>query len=390
MLPVFKFMVSPAIYIGNDSSKNITAIISSFNVSKILIVTGKVVRKIGLLEPFEKALKSISKSFIVYDGIEQEPITDYVEIGLEIYRKNKCELVLGLGGGSPLDVAKAISAMSANEGKISDYKGIDKLQKRGAPIIAIPTTAGTGSEVTRYTAIIDSATSIKMLITSPHIIPDVAIVDPVLTVSCPKGLTAATGIDALTHAIEAYVSVKANPLSDMFALQAVSLLAGNLRTAWANGNNLKSREKVMIGAMYAGIAFCNSSVALVHGMSRPIGANFNIAHGISNAAILGTVMDFSYIGNAARYADLAEAMGNEVHGLSEIEGARTAVDSVKELIADLEIPTLQGLGLDKKKLEALAQKMAEDAIASGSPGNNPRIATREEIAELYMEAYKGE
>jgi alcohol dehydrogenase class IV len=388
MLPVFKFMMPSAIYFGNDSSKKIADVVSSFGVSKILIVTGKIVRNIGVLEPFEKALKSISKFFIVYDGIEQEPITDYVEIGLEIYRKNKCELVIGLGGGSPLDVAKAISAMSANEGKISDYKGIDKLQKRGAPIIAIPTTAGTGSEVTRYAAIIDSATRVKMLITSPHIIPDVAIVDPVLTISCPKGLTAATGIDALTHAIEAYVSVKANPLSDMFALQAVSLLAGNLRTAWANGNNLKSREKVMIGAMYAGIAFCNSSVALVHGMSRPIGANFNIAHGISNAAILGTVMDFSYIGNAARYADLAEAMGNEIRGLSEIEGARAAVDSVKELIADLEIPTLRGLGLDKKKLEALAQKMAEDAIASGSPGNNPRIATREEIAELYMKAYK--
>ena len=388
MLPVFKFMMPSAIYFGNDSSKKIADVVSSFGVSKILIVTGKVIRNIGILEPIEKALKSISKFFIVYDGIEQEPITDYVEIGLEIYRKNKCELVIGLGGGSPLDVAKAISAMSANEGKISDYKGIDKLQKRGAPIIAIPTTAGTGSEVTRYAAIIDSATRVKMLITSPHIIPDVAIVDPVLTISCPKGLTAATGIDALTHAIEAYVSVKANPLSDMFALQAVSLLASNLRTAWANGNNLKSREKVMIGAMYAGIAFCNSSVALVHGMSRPIGANFHIAHGISNATILGTVMDFSYIGNVARYADLAEAMGNEIHGLSEIEGARTAVDSVKELIADLEIPTLRGLGLDKKKLEALAQKMAEDAIASGSPGNNPRIATREEIAKLYMEAYK--
>ena len=388
MLPVFKFMMPPAIYFGNDSSRKIADVVSSFGVSKILIVTDKVMRNIGMLEPVEKALKSVTKSCIVYDGIEQEPITDYVEIGLEIYRKNKCELVIGLGGGSPLDVAKAISAMSANEGKISDYKGIDKLQKRGAPIIAIPTTAGTGSEVTRYAAIIDSATSVKMLITSPHIIPDVAIVDPVLTISCPKSLTAATGIDALTHAIEAYVSVKANPLSDMFAIQAVSLLAANLRTAWANGNNLKSREKVMIGAMYAGIAFCNSSVALVHGMSRPIGANFHIAHGISNAAILGTVMGFSYIGNAARYADLAEAMGNEIHGLSEIEGAKTAVDSVKELIADLEIPTLQGLGLDKKKLETLAQRMAEDAIASGSPGNNPRIATREEIAELYMEAYK--
>ena len=388
MLPVFKFMMPPVIYLGNDSSRKIADIVSCFNVSKILIVTDKVIRNIGVLEPFEKALKSISKFFIVYDGIEQEPNTDYVDAGLEIYRKNKCELVIGIGGGSPLDVAKAISAMSANEGKISDYKGIDKLQKRGVPIIAVPTTAGTGSEVTRYCAIIDSATSVKMLITSPYVIPDVAIVDPVLTVSCPKGLTAATGIDALTHAIEAYVSVKANPLSDMFALQAVSLLADNLRSAWANGNNLKAREKVMIGAMYAGIAFCNSSVALVHGMSRPIGTNFHIAHGISNAAILGTVMYFSHKGNAARYADLAEAMGNEVHGLSEIEGAKTAVDSVKELIADLEIPTLRGLGLDKKKLEALAQKMAEDAIASGSPDNNPRIATREEIAKLYMEAYK--
>jgi alcohol dehydrogenase class IV len=198
------------------------------------------------------------------------------------------------------------------------------------------------------------------------------------------------GIDALTHAVEAYVSVKAQPMSDLFALSAIDLLSGNLRQAWANGNNLEAREQVMLGALQAGIAFSNASVALVHGMSRPIGAYFHVPHGASNAALLGVVTEFSLVGNPRRYAEIAAAMGEDVEGLSDMEGAYLAAEAIQQLIEDIQIPSLQALGVQKERLEKLAPAMAEAAIASGSPGNNPRQATKEEIVELYSMAYEQE
>jgi alcohol dehydrogenase class IV len=277
--------------------------------------------------------------------------------------------------------------MVTNKGTIEDYKGLNNIPEKGVPLIAIPTTAGTGSEVTVYTIITDTKTDVKMLIGSPFVMPQVAIVDPLLTLSCPRGLTAAVGIDALTHAIEAYVSVKAQPMSDIFCLSAIELISDNVRQAWANGNNVEAREKTMLGALQAGIAFSNSSVALVHGMSRPIGAYFHVAHGASNAALLGVVTEFSLIGNPARYAHVAEAMGENTEGLNDLEAAELAAQSINNLIEDIKIPSLKELGVDEGKLEQLAPKMAEDAIASGSPGNNPRQATKEEIIELYKIAY---
>ncbi len=227
--------------------------------------------------------------FAVYDTVATEPTVDYVKEGLKVYKENGCDFLIAVGGGSPIDTAKAIAIMVTNPGSIEDYNGLGKIPKEGAPLIAIPTTAGTGSEVTQFTIITDTKTDVKMLIGSPFIMPKVAIVDPLLTLSCPRGSTAAVGIDALTHAIEAYVSVKAQPMSDIFCLSAIELISGNLRQAWANGNNVEAREKTMLGAFQAGIAFSNASVALVHGMSRPIGAYFHVAHGASNAALLGVV-----------------------------------------------------------------------------------------------------
>jgi alcohol dehydrogenase class IV len=292
-----------------------------------------------------------------------------------------------VGGGSVIDTAKSIAIMVTNAGSFEDYKGFDKIPKEGAPLIAIPTTAGTGSEVTQYTIITDTKTSVKMLISSPFLMPQKAIVDPLLTLSMPRSLTAVTGIDALTHAIEAYVSIKAQPMSDIFCLSAIELISGNLRQAWSNGNNIEARDKTMLGALQAGIAFNNSSVALVHGMSRPIGAYFHVPHGVSNAALLSTVAEFSLIGNPARYTRIAQAMGENVEHLTTLEAADLAAKSIKRLIKDIKIPSLQELGVDKVELDKLAPKMAEDAIASGSPANNPRQATMEEIVELYKLAY---
>jgi alcohol dehydrogenase class IV len=277
--------------------------------------------------------------------------------------------------------------MMTNTGGIEAYMGINKFPKKGLPLVSIPTTAGTGSEVTITTIITDTAKNVKMLIISPYLMSQVAIVDPMMTLSCPRGLTAAVGIDALTHAIEAYVSLKAQPMSDVFALSAIGLLSGNLRQVFANGNNVEAREKVMLGALQAGLAFSNSSVALVHGMSRPIGAYFHVPHGASNAALLGVVTEFSLIGNPQRYAKVAQAMGEDTMGMSDLDAAELAADAVKRLVEDIKIPSLPGLGVDGKKLKELAPQMAEAAIASGSPGNNPRLATKEEIIELYHLAY---
>ena len=387
MLPTRTFLIPPVLITGSGSSEKVGEEIRKLGLKKGLVVTDEVISKLGLLESIKEVLSENKIEFAVYDKISTEPTVDFVTEGLSAYKENECEFLLAVGGGSALDTAKAIAVMVTNKGTIEDYKGLNNIPEKGVPLIAIPTTAGTGSEVTVYTIITDTKTDVKMLIGSPFVMPQVAIVDPLLTLSCPRGLTAAVGIDALTHAIEAYVSVKAQPMSDIFCLSAIELISDNLRQAWANGNNVEAREKTMLGALQAGIAFSNSSVALVHGMSRPIGAYFHVAHGASNAALLGVVTEFSLIGNPARYAHIAQAMGENTEGLNDLEAAELAAQSINNLIEDIKIPSLKELGVDEGKLEQLAPKMAEDAIASGSPGNNPRQATKEEIIELYKIAY---
>jgi alcohol dehydrogenase class IV len=387
MLPTRSFLIPPVLITGSGSSEKVGEEIKQLRVKKGLIVTDEVLSKSGILEGVKKALSENKIPFAIYDKISTEPTVDYVKEGLNTYKENGCDFLLAVGGGSSIDTSKAISVMVTNPGSIEDYKGLNKIPEKGVPLIAIPTTGGTGSEVTVFTIITDTKTNVKMLIGSPFIMPQVAIVDPLLTLSCPRGLTAAVGIDSLTHAIEAYVSVRAQPMSDIFCLSAIELISGNLRQAWANGNNIEAREKTMLGALQAGIAFSNSSVALVHGMSRPIGAYFHVAHGASNAVLLGVVTEFSLIGNPVRYAHIAKAMGENITGLTDLEAAQLAAKSIKKLIKDIKIPSLKELGVDKDRLDQLAPKMAEDAIASGSPGNNPRQATKDEIVELYKIAY---
>jgi alcohol dehydrogenase class IV len=286
-----------------------------------------------------------------------------------------------------MDTAKAISALAMNPGKMSDFEGPNKIPRPGAPLMAIPTTAGTGSEVSQFTIITDTTRNVKMLIASPYVLPRVALVDPFMTLTMPQEITAATGLDALTHAIEAYVSVKGQPITDALALNAVKLIFGNLRQAWCNGSNVEARTHMMMGALEAGLAFSNASVALVHGMARPIGAYFHVPHGISNAALLPTVMEFSIPGNPRRYADIAEAMGEITTGLSLLDAAYLSAKAVKRLNEDIKIPSLRGLGVDEKKFSSILDQMAADALASGSPGNNPRKATQQEIVELYRKAF---
>ncbi len=381
------FSVPPVLIFGSGASGQVGKECRRLGVRRGLIVTDEVLLKLGVLDNIKQAFKQAKIQFAIYSGVFTEPTVEFVQEGLKSYRENRCDFLLAVGGGSPIDTAKAIAIMVTNAGAIEGYQGANKIKEKGAPLIAIPTTAGTGSEVTQFTIITDTKRDIKMLIASQFLIPQQAIVDPLLTLSMPRRLTAATGIDALTHAVEAYVSVKAQPMSDLFALSAIELISGNLRQAWSNGNNREAREKTMLGALQAGIAFSNSSVALVHGMSRPIGAYFHIAHGVSNAALLSVVTKFSLIGNPERYARIAQAMGENVKGLTVLEAADLAAESITSLVEDIEIPSLPELGVDKEKLIKLAPQMAEDAIASGSPANNPREATKEEIVKLYKLAY---
>ena len=388
MLPAKIFRIPRIVISGSGASEQVGEECKKLGIKKGLIVTDQVMVKLGALDGIKKALEQNKVQFAIYDGVDTEPTVDFVKEGLKAYKENGCDFLLAFGGGSPIDTAKAVAVMVTNPGSIEDYMGLGKIPKKGVPLVAIPTTGGTGSEVTQFTIITDTKTDVKMLIGSPFVMPEVAIVDPLLTLSCPRGLSAAVGIDALTHAIEAYVSVKAQPMSDIFSLSAIELISGNLRQAWANGNNIEAREETMLGSLQAGIAFSNSSVALVHGMSRPIGAYFHVAHGASNAVLLGVVTEFSLIGNPARYAHIAQAMGENVTGLTDLEAAQLAAKSIRRLIKDVKIPSLNELGVDKERLDQLAPKMADAAIASGSPGNNPRQATKEEIIELYHSAYE--
>ncbi len=350
---------------------------------KALLVTDANLVKIGLLEEVKASLDAAGVPYSIYDKVMMEPVVEYVEEGLRAFRDAGADIVVSVGGGSPIDTGKAIASLSRNPGEISDYVGTSKITKPSAPLIAIPTTAGTGSEVTPFAIITNTQTNVKMLISSPQLLPTVALVDPIMTLKMPKGITAATGLDALTHAIEAYVSIKAQPLTDTFALQAIRLISSNLRRAWSYPDDLEARSSVLMGALQAGLAFANSSVALVHGMARPIGAYFHVAHGISNAVLLPAVIEYSFAGNPKRYADIAGAMGEQISGLLTDDAAQRTVYAVKRLNADLQIPSLSGLGINVAKFESLVSKMALDAIASGSPGNNPRKATPEEIVTLY-------
>ncbi len=387
MKEVRSFRIPPLVIVGDNACSHVGKEAKRIGGKKALVVTDRNLTGTGFLLRIQPLLRSEEIPYEIFDQVITEPTVDYVEKGLGVYRKEGCDFIIGLGGGSPIDTAKAIAVMATNSRSIQDYMGLDKIPHPGVPLIAIPTTAGTGSEASIFSIITDTRRNVKMLIGSPFLLPRVALVDPLLSVSCPPELTAATGIDALTHAIEAYTSLKTQPMSDVFALSAIKFLSGNLRQAWANGANLEARALTMLGSFQAGVAFSNSSVALVHGMARPMGAYFHIPHGLSNAVLLAPVVEFSIIGNPRKYADIARVMGERIEGLTVIEGARRALNAVREIIRDMKIPPLSALGVTKGELEKVVDRMAADAIASGSPNNNPRKASREEIIELYWEAF---
>jgi alcohol dehydrogenase class IV len=286
-----------------------------------------------------------------------------------------------------MDSAKAVAILAGTGKRLPEWEGADKVPPRKVPLACIATTAGTGSEVTRFTIITDEERDRKMLISSWEILPDIAVADPELTMALPARPTVATGVDALTHAIESYVSKRSQPLSDSLALSAIQRIGRSLRTAYKEPGNATARTDMSLGALEAGMSFCNSSVALVHGMARPLGAYFHVPHGIANAVLLAKVCEFSAPAAAKRYQDIAVALGEPVEDAAPEAGAQAAVEAINRLCADLDVPGLRDLGVPEGRFDEVVAQMASDAIASGSPNNNPRGASQEEIVALYRACY---
>lgn len=355
--------------------------------SRVLLVSDPVMEKLGVVERSRQLLKEAGLHVALYADIRSEPTLDNVRDGLDVLVRESCDVLLAVGGGSCIDTAKAIAVMAVNPGSIGDYRGDARFAQPPLPLVCVPTTAGTGSEVTKVTVITDADLDVKMMVAQPELLPRAALVDPLLTLSCPPAVTAATGIDAICHAVEAYLSRKAHPLTDSLALGAVKLMAESIVIAYEDGANVPAREKMAVGAMMAGMAFSNASVTLVHGMSRPIGALFHVPHGISNAMLLPAVLDFTSTHAVARLADIGAALRPELGGAPAQQQADAAVAELKRLCRKLNIPNLRDWGIDREMFLAMLPKMAADALASGSPGNNPRVPTLAEIVDLYQVCY---
>ena len=381
------FSIPPTIITGAGASEKAGEQAKRLGATNALIVTDPGIAKIGYADQIAKNLHNAGIATSTFSDVTPDPTLQNVTDGLKQYRAENCDVIISIGGGSAIDCGKGIAMKLTNDGEFADHMGVDKIPNPGASLIAIPTTAGTGSEVTKVTVITDTDRNVKMMLSSACLLASVALVDPLLSLTTPPHLTAAVGVDALTHAIEAYISKRAQPLTDALALKAIRLISGSLRQAWSDGENIFARSDMMLGASIAGMAFSNSSVALVHGMSRPIGAYFHIHHGLSNAVLLLDVMEFSVVGAPKRFADIAQAMGEPIDGLSPMKQADAAIFAVERLVNDIQMPRLGKIGIDKEKFEQVIDQMAVDAIASGSPANNPRQASAEDIAALYRKCF---
>jgi alcohol dehydrogenase class IV len=384
---VAKIALPRIMRIGGGAADELGEVIQGLGLQRPLLVTDPFLTKTGAAERLMTAMEKAGLHPRLFAETVPDPTTDSLSAGLTVLREHEADSVIGFGGGSPMDTAKALGLLGMQGGEMRDYKVPHDNTGPALPVIAVPTTAGSGSEATQFTIISDSASDEKMLCPGLAFLPIAAVIDFELTVSMPPRLTADTGVDALTHAVEAYVSKKANSFSDSLALIAIRTIGQYLRRSYADAEDREAREAMMLAATQAGIAFSNSSVALVHGMSRPIGAHFHVAHGLSNAMLFPTVTAFSVRAAEGRYADCARALGVAVDTDTDARAADKLVAALRTLCEDLEVPTPKSYGIDKTRWDELTPLMAEQALASGSPGNNPVVPTADEIQDLYAHIY---
>lgn len=354
--------------------------------NKAFIVTGRHVAVSDMMKQLTALLDENGIDCVIFDGITGEPTDTMIENGVEMLKSSVCDFIIGIGGGSPLDSAKAIAAMAVNEGSIADYNG-KEITGEILPLAAIPTTAGTGSEATKFTVITDSEKGIKMLLKGDVLVPKLAIVDSSFTVGAPKSVTSATGLDALTHAVEAYTSRKAFSMTDTLAVSAVKRIMKYLPIAYKEPDNSLAREQMSIAALEAGICINNSSVTIVHGMSRPIGALFHVPHGMSNAMLLKECLSFAVSGAYEKFANLGRETGVASDSDSDETAAEKFIDSLQNICDVCEIPTLEQYGIDRDEYYSKISKMATDAVASGSPANTVKEVTVDDCIEIYKKLY---
>lgn len=383
----FDINTPPVLRFGAGSVDQIGDLLAGMGVVRPIIVTDAFLVSVGVAARVADALRTAGLETTVFDGTIPDPTTDSLEAGVAAIAAHSADSIVALGGGSPIDTAKALSVLAVRGGHMRELKAPYQFTGEALPVIAVPTTAGTGSEVTQFTIITDSESGEKMLCAGPGYLAKAAIIDYELTLSMPARLTADTGIDALTHAIEAYVSRKANPLSDTYALAAIARIGRFLRPAYRDGSDRVARDEMMTAATLAGMAFSNASVALVHGMSRPLGAHFQIAHGMANAMLFAEITAFSVQDAPARYATCARTLGVAEESDADEVAAAALVTELRALARELEVPTPADRGIDAALWAERVPVMAQQALASGSPNNNPRVPTAEQVEQLYHAIY---
>lgn len=377
---IFTYELPTKIVFGRGSAARAGEETAALGATRVLITTDSGVQKAGLLPAVVESLERAGIKAVVYDKVVADSGVDIVAEATELAKENRCDLIMGIGGGSSLDTAKAVALMVNNTGSIMDYVGMDKFQNDPLPVAAIPTTAGTGSEVTVWAVINDRKNIVKTGIGSVKLMPRVAICDPELTISLPPRATAATGMDALTHAIESYVNTATQPISEALAERAIKLISDNLRIAVANGENMEAREGMLMGSLIAALAFNETRLGVAHAISQPLAAYCPVPHGVANAILLPNVMEFNLIGNPGKFARIAEFMGEPVQGLSLMDAARKSVDGVRKLMTDINIPFhFQEV---TKIDETMLPKIAEDSMPSGNNLVNPHRPTMNDLIEI--------
>lgn len=384
MIKTFNFFTSQSIVFGLNSLDLLANKVKDFEVKKILIVTDPILEELGITGKMKSALEKKDINVVLFNKIHQNPAIEIAEECAELVREEVIELVVGLGGGSSMDVAKISAMLAKNPGTVRDYLGVEKVKRYGLPTIMIPTTAGTGSEVSNGGQLTDREKHLKFGTISRFLTPTLALIDPCLTVSLPPAVTASTGMDALTHSIEAYTALKASPMTDLFALKSIELIAQNIRKVVSNGADLEARYNISLAALYGGIAMATASVGAAHALAYPMEGSYHVAHGVANGLMLPYVVEYNMLSDISKFVDIAKAMGENVYNLSSREAALKSVQSIKQLCLDLEIPLhLREIGIKEEILDSLAEQAFN---IKRLINNNPRILTLEKIKEIYKNA----
>ncbi len=379
------FRLPGAIYFGMNAVEKVADEAKRFNAKRVLVICDPGVSKAGIAEQVKGIVEKAGLAAGTYCDVEPEPTIESLDRCVAAVKKGGYDLLIGVGGGSSMDTTKGAAVLTVNGGSIRDYFGIDKVPQKGLPYILIATTAGTGAEISNNAVFLDTEQKLKAGAVSQYCLADVAIVDPMLTVSMPPSVTAATGIDALTHAIESYTAIKATPLTELWSLESIRLIGENLRSAVMRGSDLEARYNMALGSLMAGIALANASAGSIHALAYPLGGTYRVAHGISNAMMMPYVLQYNALSDVNKFAKIAEAMGESIEGLSPREAAMIAVDAVRQLSVDVGIPQrMRDVGVPEEAIEAFVPGAMATARLMD---NNPRKLTEKEVLEIYRAAW---